>query len=285
MADFLFNVREGHCEYFASAMVLMLRTQGIAARMVNGFQQGEYNETAGVFVVRQREAHSWVEVYFPREGIWVPFDPTPAAGRTAGRQMGLIGSIDRYLEALEMLWIQYFVAYDNQEQESLFKSVRTGVADYQSKASDFVSEYLARAQNWWSSLWQSAQSERRLSGSAVKIIAALASATLLVSLLWLWRTGRFKGISLWIARRFGSRNSKSVVEFYDRMLRVLAKRGLERRPSETPLEFALSTGLPEALRVTELYHQVRFGRMRLCAEERDRIEVWLKSLETEVYGS
>ena len=71
LADFLFNVREGHCEYFATAMAIMLRTQGIPTRVVNGFQQGEYNETADVYVVRQREAHSWVEVYFPGEDAWV----------------------------------------------------------------------------------------------------------------------------------------------------------------------------------------------------------------------
>ena len=82
LADFLFNVREGHCEYFASAMAIMLRTQGIATRIVNGFQTGEYNETADIYVVRQKEAHSWVEVYFPTEKVWVPFDPTPAAGQS-----------------------------------------------------------------------------------------------------------------------------------------------------------------------------------------------------------
>src|SRR5690606_37163274 len=59
LADFLFNVREGHCEYFATAMAVMLRTQGIATRVVNGFQRGDYNETADVFVVRQLNAHSW----------------------------------------------------------------------------------------------------------------------------------------------------------------------------------------------------------------------------------
>ena len=70
LADFLFNVREGHCEYFATAMAVMLRTQGIATRIVNGFSEGEYNETADVYVVKQKNAHSWVEVYFPGENVW-----------------------------------------------------------------------------------------------------------------------------------------------------------------------------------------------------------------------
>ena len=76
VADFLFNMREGHCEYFASAMVLMLRSRRVPARLVNGFQMGEYNEAADVYTVRQSDAHSWVEAYFPRQGhsgVWRPF--------------------------------------------------------------------------------------------------------------------------------------------------------------------------------------------------------------------
>jgi hypothetical protein len=65
LADFLFRVREGHCEYFSTAMAVMLRTQGVAARVVNGFQMGEYNDAADAYTVTQRDAHSWVEVYFP----------------------------------------------------------------------------------------------------------------------------------------------------------------------------------------------------------------------------
>ncbi|HQU94086.1 MAG TPA: DUF3488 and transglutaminase-like domain-containing protein, partial [Pyrinomonadaceae bacterium] len=128
VADFLFNVREGHCEYFATAMALMLRSQGIATRVVTGFQQGEYNETADVFVVRQRHAHAWVEVYFPGEAAWVSFDPTPAASRSgdAGAFGGMTERVTKYLEALEMFWIQYFVAFDNQEQRSLFTNLRKG---------------------------------------------------------------------------------------------------------------------------------------------------------------
>jgi len=58
LSDFLFNVKQGHCEYFASAMAVMLRTQGLATRMVNGFLPGEYNEAAGAYTVRQSDAHS-----------------------------------------------------------------------------------------------------------------------------------------------------------------------------------------------------------------------------------
>src|SRR6185503_2814628 len=71
LADFLFNVKSGHCEYFSTAMAVMLRTRGVAARVVNGFLPGEYNEAADAYTVRQSDAHSWVEVYFPETRSWV----------------------------------------------------------------------------------------------------------------------------------------------------------------------------------------------------------------------
>ena len=106
LADFVFNVKQGHCEYFATAMAVMVRTQGIASRVVNGFLPGEYNEAAGAYTVRQSDAHSWVEVYFPQTDSWVTFDPTPPAGRTAHVRSGLAGALSKYSEALELMWFQ-----------------------------------------------------------------------------------------------------------------------------------------------------------------------------------
>lgn len=70
---FLFDEREGYCNYYASAMVMMLRSQGIPARLAAGFAQGAYEN--GAFLVRERDAHTWVEVYFPGYS-WVEFEPT-----------------------------------------------------------------------------------------------------------------------------------------------------------------------------------------------------------------
>ncbi len=71
----LFNTQEGYCNYYASAMALMLRSQGIPARVVSGFSQGEYDEASRSYRVRASNAHTWVEVYFPRYG-WIQFEPT-----------------------------------------------------------------------------------------------------------------------------------------------------------------------------------------------------------------
>lgn len=83
LAAFLFDVREGHCEYFATAMAVLLRTRGIPARIVNGLLGGEWNPAGGYWLLRQRDAHSWVEVHFPGIG-WVTFDPTPGGGGVRG---------------------------------------------------------------------------------------------------------------------------------------------------------------------------------------------------------
>ena len=77
IANFLFERKQGHCEYFASSMAVMLRSLGIPARVVNGFRSDEFNDLTGNYVVRAKNAHSWVEAYFPNYG-WQTFDPTPA---------------------------------------------------------------------------------------------------------------------------------------------------------------------------------------------------------------
>ncbi|MGH2499720.1 MAG: transglutaminase TgpA family protein, partial [Candidatus Limnocylindria bacterium] len=74
---FLFDLKEDFCEYFASAMVVMLREVGVPARIVEGFSKGDYDPTQGRYVVKELHAHAWVEVYFPEYG-WIEFEPTPS---------------------------------------------------------------------------------------------------------------------------------------------------------------------------------------------------------------
>ena len=73
---FLFDVREGYCDYYASAMTVMLRVAGVPARYVVGYASGAYNPTRNAYEVRELHYHAWVEAYFPEYG-WVPFEPTP----------------------------------------------------------------------------------------------------------------------------------------------------------------------------------------------------------------
>jgi transglutaminase-like putative cysteine protease len=280
LADFLFNVKEGHCEYFATAMVVMLRTQGVAARVVNGFQQGDYNETAGIYIVKQRNAHSWVEAYFPGRNAWVTFDPTPFAGQpSTGSGTGIVAQFNKYVEALETYWIEYFVAYDDQGQQSLVRSVRRGFVDFQAKSSTWLGSAQRVLEDWWKEV----RGDKGLRTSAIAIGygAAYAAAAVLVflSIFWLYR--KIKRLEIWpkIAAWLRRKNEKVIVEFYERMQKILAGKGLRRPPHQTPLEFAFELNMPQAVRITEKYNGVRFGEKRLSRDEALEIEDWLKELE------
>jgi protein-glutamine gamma-glutamyltransferase len=281
LADFLFNVREGHCEYFATAMAVILRTQGIATRVVNGFHQGEYNDTADIYVVRQKNAHSWVEVYFPKEDTWVKFDPTPPGGQVApASAAGLTGQINKYIEALEAYWIQYFVAYDNREQRSLARSVRSGLSDYQQNLSGYLNQIQTFVKSWWVEVrgdFGGGQSVAAV-GKAVGLVTILLAAVLLIS----WLARDIVKLKVWhsIADRFRRKRPMSIVEFYDRMLKVLASKGYVREAHQTPLEFASTIGMPEAVGVTEKYNRVRFGEKYLSKAEETEVEIWLKQLQS-----
>ena len=128
---FLFDLKEGYCDYYASAMVVLARAGGIPARFAIGYASGTYNLNSKRFMVSQADAHSWVEIYFPEIG-WVPFEPTaalplldrsqlassqepqipPAQGETQrsyrskpGRLVGIAGLV--FIALLSLIWTLY----------------------------------------------------------------------------------------------------------------------------------------------------------------------------------
>lgn len=281
VASFLFDIKKGHCEYFSTSMALMLRTQGIASRVVNGFQMGDYNDAADAYIVRQFHAHSWVEAYFPGADAWITFDPTPAAGQFSEQSGGgLTGSMRKYAEAFELLWIQYVVAYDRQEQSSLAGSLRDKFGSYQRASFQVADELRAQLSAWWQR--QRKQDAHKSEGfyPAISRIALLVIfLAILAILFWLLRRiqqNGWRAILPW--RKINPQTS--VVIFYERLTRALEARGFKRSPAETPLEFAGAVGLPEALLITKAYNQVRYGAHKLSAQEIERIENFLRQLET-----
>ena len=280
LADFMFRVREGHCEYFSTAMAVMLRSEGVATRVVNGFQLGEYNDAADVYTVRQSDAHSWVEVYFPETGAWVTFDPTPVAGRPGSNnaQGFWRGRLGKYAEALELFWIQYVVAYDKQEQRSLATSLRGQFGVYRQTAGQTFAELRAGLNAWWRSLSTIGASK----GSSISLtnVPTLVALFAFVALLWLL-VARVRRSSWWqrlTFRRRGRKNYSSVA-FYERMTKALESRGFLRAPEETPLELAATTGMPEATLLTRSYNRGRIGADPLTNAEAARIEEWLRRME------
>jgi transglutaminase-like putative cysteine protease len=274
LSDFLFNVRAGHCEYFATAMAIMLRTLRIPARVVNGFQPGEYNPAADAYVVRQADAHSWVEVYFADADAWVTFDPTPADGRPAGTSgEGLTGSLRRYADALELFWIQHVVAYDRKDQRALVRTLSSQFNSYSRAASDS-----ADGIGTLLSAWLGGRASSGLLALTTSPYGIASAGLLLFGLGFLWlrrgghlRTGR--------AGKNDKGNATAAVEFYRRMNAALAARGLTRNADQTPLEFAEAVGTPEALVVTGAYNRVRFGAGGLTEAEAAEVERCLRRME------
>lgn len=122
--DFLLRRRAGHCEYFASALVLLLRSQGIPARIVSGFLGADGNPLEAFHVVRNANAHAWVEAWV--EGRWRILDPTPAAARPAPDSSGGAGLWQRLLDTYDWLiyrWDRYVLTYDSEEQTSFVAAI------------------------------------------------------------------------------------------------------------------------------------------------------------------
>ncbi len=121
--DFLFLNRRGHCELFASALVLMLRAEGIPARLVSGFLGGEHNPIEGYYVVRQSNAHAWVEAWIDGAG-WTTFDPTPPDGRPQVGEGGAFALAAQLYDFVVFRWDRYILTYGFTDQVGTLLGLR-----------------------------------------------------------------------------------------------------------------------------------------------------------------
>ncbi len=254
LANFLFVRRAGHCEYFASAMTVLLRSVGIPARYVTGFLPGEYNDLAGDYIIRASDAHSWVEVYFPNYG-WITFDPTPPGNEKGG---GLLARMGLYWDWFQYTWDEWVISYDFSHQLLLGQNIQRSSRSWSDRARDFYQHKRELAIQNLLAL------DRRLEAWRYFLPALL----LLLVVLLLALRGRSMiryGIARWSLR---ARSGKSLTAGmatleYSEMLRLLEKRGWKKAASQTPLEFAaaipaadLSAPIAE---LTEIYQSARFG--------------------------
>ena len=255
LAHFLFESKAGHCEYFASAMAVMLRTLGIPSRQVNGFLPGEYNDVAGDYIVRASDAHSWVEAYYPGSG-WITFDPTPGAPQPPP---GFFSRLALYADWLQLNWNEWVINYDFSHQVALASYAGQATVDWQEtwrrkmhRLQDRGFERLAE--------WQRAHRVLRIVYPVLMVLALFA-----LRMEWLRRLFRWLGFA-WAANRPASarNNPQLASRLYAELLRLLEKRGFARRDAQTAGEFAASFALQPALapavrEFTDLYARARFG--------------------------
>jgi len=227
LANFLFERKEGHCEYFASSMAVMLRTLGIPSRVVNGFRTGEFNDLTSQYVVRASNAHSWVEAYFPNYG-WIAFDPTPGASipaRTGWNRMSL------YVDAMASFWREWVVNYDAGHQQSLAVS-----------ASGRTRNLFFSLRRWWRNRYQGMLTwARHTGGTAVHSPLRWALTGVLTSALLAFLLNAQRILRALNKFRLAARPEKSprraATIWYERMTKSVGRRGWQKSPSQTPEEF------------------------------------------------
>jgi transglutaminase-like putative cysteine protease len=128
LEDFLFTSKYGNCEYFASALSVMLRIAGIPSRMVGGYRGGYYNELGKYYLVPQKNAHVWVEAFIPQRG-WVRLDPTPASADTFAlpRKGSLFLRIGIFFDTINYYWNTIVINYNLEKQLSIARAVARGL--------------------------------------------------------------------------------------------------------------------------------------------------------------
>jgi len=257
LARFLFETRTGHCEYFASALAVMFRAVGIPSLVVNGYLGNEWNEFGEYLVVRQSDAHSWVEAYV--DGEWRMFDPTPPTGQGLVNQR--FTSFAAMLDAYRMRWYRYVVNYSLQDQVELALQLRS--SSHRLWSGDTLREMWARLRG----------SERGSRETPWAVLFGALAVAVVAALLW--RRGRGRqptGEDAWATAR------------YRAMLGLLERRGLRKQPGETADEFLdkiesrLDGDRDVVARLTALYQEARFSGHE-SPDQRAEIESLLGTLE------
>ena len=305
--DFVTNHRTGHCQHFASALTLMLRSQGIPARIVVGYRGGTYNAVGNYYQIRELDAHAWVEALLPAEEVpddeilptdgltgdaWVRLDPTPDSGDLTNivAASGWKARLNDAIDYMQLLWSEYVLGLNQKRQrKAIYEPLKNAFRRF--------SDYCFSREHW-AARWQALRDRFRgrlftrqtlvEAGVAIVVLTAgfYAIRLLLRPLRRFWR--RF-----WIKRETSRRPR---VEFYRRFESLLARRGMRRRPNQTPREFAIaaaddlraSAAEPSVAsipaKIVELFYRVRFGLDHLDANDSQRLESLLQQLQQGLAG-
>lgn len=251
---FLFEKKRGHCEYFSSAMTIMLRTLGIRARNVTGFVGGRYNNYGDYYAVRQGDAHSWVEAYIPERG-WVTFDPTPPSRAEIGPPEGPWADVRALIDALHTRWMTNVVGYDLR--------VQTGG--------------VRKVWQWWVAQRNARREAESVAGEVgARWLPTRASARWFVAIAVLialgWVALRLRAHKRPEARKMPEHVAQAL-RLYADLERTLARRGHARPASATPLEHARHlaergfVASAEVEAITRGYVESRYGERVLSAHE------------------
>ncbi len=256
--DFLFVSKRGHCEFFSTAMALMLREVGIPSRNVTGFVGGTYNRFGQYYAVREGDAHSWVEGYIDdaAHSGWRTFDPTPpAAAQPLQQTTGFFVYARDIVEALSQRWNRYVLGYDLRTQVRIFEDVTRSYEAFRRRIGV----------------------DRQPFGALTRApVVALAAAVLGVVAYALWKRRRRRDVSPAAAKApLANPSLESAAALYRELEVALALHGIGRPPSLPPLRHAnelvgrAHPAAEEVLELTRMYLETRFGGVPL-SDQRSR---------------
>jgi protein-glutamine gamma-glutamyltransferase len=249
---FLFVSKRGHCEFYSTAMAVMLRTQGVPTRNVNGFIGGTFNRFGRYYAVRQGDAHSWVEAYIEGRGF-MRFDPTPPADAAPQSEItGVLAFVRDMVEAAAQRWDRNVVGYDMRQQVSLLRAVRDRYGELKTK-SRVASTVLA--------------SPRRAFFTVAGLLLVVGGGVY-------WFRRRRKPVPKHAPPSEIEARLRETAELYRAVDAALALRGAPRPSGTPPLTHAralAALGHPAAdtaLQLTDRYLRARFGNEAFSVEER-----------------
>jgi transglutaminase-like putative cysteine protease len=291
--DFLVNRKRGHCEYFASALALLLRSIDIPARMVNGFKGGDWNELTQSMNVRQKHAHSWVEAYMGVDArnnpVWLVLDPTPGTDRDVSvAQVGGVSTSFRPItDMIRYIWVFYIQGYDRNRQNRLFYTP--------------ITTLVHKVRQAYSLLWREGRAAFAQLFSFQSLGAFISVKGFLVSFLVLSTVALAFRLLLWLGQRLlrwwrgpidDTAGLTPGILFYRRLAQILGELDLHRSSAETQNEFAHratkflsgrgdgAESIAEVPRkVVDAFYRVRFGHRDLDDRSLEELEESLDSLQ------
>jgi transglutaminase-like putative cysteine protease len=253
---FLFESKRGHCEYYSTAMAVMLRTLDVPSRNATGFIGGTWNQFGKFYAVRQGDAHSWVEVFIEGRG-WLTFDPTPPGAAEPQSDIdGVLATVRDFFEAVSQRWNRHVLGYDLHQQVSLFESL--------------------------SSKHRSTFDTLRKPSTRTLLLAA-GLMVVLVSLYILYRR-RKRRTDLGPESHRGSKEAVLATNLYQLLDRTMLAMGVARSSATPPYRHArrlVHAGHPqgsEILELTERYLDARFGERPIELDDRRDFEQRVRKL-------
>lgn len=276
LEEFLFARKTGYCEHYATAMVIMLRTVGVPARLVTGFMATEWNEYGHYYVVRQQDAHAWVEVYLPHSG-WIRMDPTPTednppAGGPVWKVLGLI------VDNIKLQWNRLFVQYSAADQLAVVRELKAEGMSVRNKALDSMTLLFGAFLTVLSGIVPHNVSQVRIGVLGELLGVAVIG---LAVLFWLRRSRPWVARSLW---EKGRGHELVIAQYYRRMRTYLNGQGFSNSTAIAPLELVEITharwreAYTAVASITEVYCRTRFGHLPLTPEDLKHTEDQLRHL-------